>query len=279
MRIQLIITIISIVSISVYGQKSKLDSTTITEYKREKPESFMLWQVKGLGDFISRFNYQTFINGKSWTDSTKQIYPRGLYVRSLFDEYDVRLGGLNKNQAYINQVDQFIKYVVEEHVTIGEFPELKAKIVAIAESGVGKFPVEIELETIYNKSKKYSSWQISEIHLPKTIALGSEHSNELSECHQGSRYLNPNAHDTSFIQLLDIVNNGQSIIPLVSSKIRLTQEIWTLETSINKGLKLTSIGDVRITLQVDKYYSLELKDFLREKENSGLLISNLVKHP
>jgi hypothetical protein len=80
-------------------------------------------------------------------------------------------------------------------------------------------------------------------------------------------------------RLLDIVNNGQSIIPLVSSKIRLTQEIWTLETSINKGVKLTSIGDVRIILQVDKYYSLELKDFLREKENSGLLINNIVRHP
>jgi hypothetical protein len=35
MRIQLIITIISIVSINVYGQKSKLDTTTITEYKEK----------------------------------------------------------------------------------------------------------------------------------------------------------------------------------------------------------------------------------------------------
>ena len=155
--------IIFLLPLSLIGQ-SKLSHNL----KTRSPESWMVWQIKHVSQFIERFDYQKLPDGSVFTDSTRQLYPREQYVRGLFNQEDVRLtkGKVNK---YTVSVDEFLEQVCQkDSVFIGQKPTL----LAIAPCLVQMLD---KTDTLFFSLKKYyrsdsaSYWQVEGVKLPSML--------------------------------------------------------------------------------------------------------------
>lgn len=263
------ILIIILFPVSFFGQiKSSHNLKTRT------PESWMVWQIKHISQFIERFNYQKLPNGLAFTDSTRLIYPREQYLRSLFNDEDVRLtkGKINK---YTVLISEFIEQTCQKDFSIiGEQPALSAIAPCL-------FQMIDKTDTIFFSLKKYyrsdsaSYWQVEGIKLPiilqKIKAITS-----IDILH--SHYLEPNAHEVAFLPLLRAMVDDESIQRVVSDSLLTQKEFQILESILKeKKIVITVMLPPTIFLKTFEGWEIQLNDFIRETDNSGWLISNLRK--
>jgi hypothetical protein len=91
--------------------------------------------------------------------------------------------------------------------------------------------------------------------------------------------LYPNAQDVAFVSLVQELDDNKSILHLISPQVPINKEITQLENALQSGdLTIQKTSDITLKLLVNSRYQLELQEFVREKENSGWLISNLIIH-
>lgn len=259
------------------------DSTSIIIYKKHKPEAFMLWQVKSLSEFISRFNYQTYIDGKSMSDSIKTIFPRNIYLLKLFNEDDERLISKKKSN-YAQSIKQFIELICETEAKISPKVTIQATL-ALHGTYLGKSTkLKMILEKSFNEKDSSVSWQVKHIQLPSDIfpkeGIKKNVNPDLkSDTLYKYKGLYPNAQDVAFVSLVQELDDNKSILHLISPQVPINKEITQLENALQSGdLTIQKTSDITLKLLVNSRYQIELQEFVREKENSGWLISNLIIH-
>lgn len=260
------------------------DSTSITIYKNQKPEAYMLWQVKSVSEFISRFNYQTYIDGKGMTDSIKAVFPRNNYLSKLFNEDDERLTSKKSKSNYAQSVRQFIEFICETEAKISPKVTIQATL-ALHGTYLGKSTkLKMILEKSFNIIDSSTSWQVKYIQLPSEISQ-KEGSKKIiipdlkSDTLHKYKGLYPNAQDVAFVSLIQELDENKSVFTLVSPQNPITKEIVQFENVLQSGdLIIQKASDITLKILINSRYQIELQEFIREKENSGWLISNLIIH-
>lgn len=240
--------------------------------KTRSPETWMVWQIKHVGQFIERFDYQKLPDGSAFTDSTRQLYPREQYLRGLFNQEDGRLtkGKVNKYTVLVNE---FLEQVCQkDSVVIGQQPALSAIAPCLVQ-------MLDKTDTLFFSLKKYyrpdsaSYWQVEGVKLPsilqkvKVLALKDTIIRH---------YLEPNAHEVAFLPLLrSMVDNG-SILRVVPDSLRSQPTLQIVETVLKeKKNVITVMLPPTIFIDTPQGWQIQLNDFIRETDNSGWLITNL----
>lgn len=242
--------------------------------KTHSPESWMVWQIKHISQFIERFDYQKLPDGSVFTDSTRQLYPREHYVRGLFNQDDVRLtkGKINK---YSVLVDDFLEQVCQEDsVLIGQQPILSAIAPCLVQ-------VLDKTDTLFFSLKKYyrkdsaSYWQVESVKLPSMLQKVKV---VVSKDTIKRHYLEPNAHEVAFLPLLRSMVDNNSILRIAPDSLHSQTALQILETVLKeKKIIITVMLAPSIFIDIENGWVIQLNDFIRETENSGWLISNLKK--
>lgn len=255
--------------ISLLGQKKASHLL-----KTHSPESWMIWQIKHVSQWIERFDYQKLPDGSAFTDSTRQLYPHEQYVRGLFNQEDLRLtkGKVNK---YTVMVDEFLEQIYQKDtIFIGHQPALSA----IAPCLVQLFD---KSDTLFFSLRKYyrsdsgSYWQVEGVKLPAMLPkLKIRASKDAIIRH----YLEPNAHEVAFLPLLRSMVDDSSILRIVPDSLHSQKELQILESVLEeKKMVITIMLPPTIFIETLQGWDIQLNDFIRETDNSGWLISNLKK--
>ncbi len=261
--------IILLLPLSLIGQ-----STPSYTLKTRSPESWMVWQIKHISQFIERFDYQKMPDGSVFTDSTRQLYPREQYVGGLFNEEDVRLtkGKINK---YTVLVDEFLEQVCQkDSIVIGQKPILSAIAPCLVQ-------MLDKTDTLFFSLKKYyrpesaSYWQVEGVKLPSMLQkVKIVASKDTIKRH----FLEPNAHEVAFLPMLRSMMDDGSILRVVPDSLRSQNALQILETILKeKKIVITVMLPPTIFLETPHGWEMQLNDFIRETDNSGWLITNLRK--
>jgi ATP adenylyltransferase/5',5'''-P-1,P-4-tetraphosphate phosphorylase II len=242
--------------------------------KTHSPESWMVWQIKHVSQFIERFDYQKLPDESAFTDSTRQLYPREQYVRGLFNQEDARLtkGKINK---YTVLVDEFLEQVCQkDSLHIGQQPVFSALAPCLVQ-------MLDKTDTLFFSLKKYyrpdsaSYWQVEGVKLPSMLQKVKIVASKDTIIRH---YLEPNAHEVAFLPLLRSMVDDNSILRLVPDSLRSQKELQILETVIKeKKIVITVMLPPTIFLETPQGWEIQLNDFIRETDNSGWLITNLRK--
>ena len=225
----------------------------------------MRGQIKHVSDFIDRFN--NAIKAENGSDNT---------LRMLFNEDDPRLPGTGRPyQPYASQVNAFIQSVQGGKVMIPKRSTMNAVIgVTVRRDGL---PDTLKLHL----RKDYTSDSAAYWHIIKIIAPG-----RLLE-EKGSVYkasapvtrveLPPNANEVSFLPLLRGLNDYQSLAPFTHC-LECRDKAWQkVENALQNGrITAEAVVSSKIYLMAGDW-EMELSEFIREKENSGWLISDLIE--
>lgn len=261
--------------------KGTSDSTSTVVFTKQPAESFMLWQIKSINEFIHRFNYEIFIDGAEMNDSLQMVYPRNEYLLKLFNEDDERLKMTENTLTYFTKVNQFIAMVCEEDIKINKQTRLSAVVKVEAFYQENKVTFNVYLQKQYQKKESSARWQITNISLPKEIIEEYHHLiREKNMVLRDSTYieegLNPNAQDIAFLPLINAFNQAKSIIPLCNKNMLSQKDIYILELILKQNLlKVIGSKDILFKIDIHKNYQIEIRELMREKENSGWLITDL----
>lgn len=240
--------------------------------KKHSSESWMVWQIKHISQFIERFDYQKLPDGSVFTDSIRQFFPREQYVRALFNQDDTRLTKGNVNK-YSTLIGDFLEQVCQkDSIIIGQQPALSAHVPCLVQ-------MLDKTDTLFFSLKKYyrsdsaSYWQVEGVKLPLMLQkVKIVASKDITESH----YLEPNAHEVSFLPLLRSMVDKGSILRTVPDSLRLQTALQILESVLKeKKIIITVMLPPTIFLEISHGWELQLNDFTRETDNSGWLISNL----
>lgn len=245
---------------------------------RLEQESYMVWQVKHISDFIARFNHEVLHQGKKLIDTTRPEHPREISLRRLFNEEDERFKRTKYGiqSYYASQVDEFINTVTVQNLRICKQPHTEAVARLRVRHHSLSDTLVVRLRKFYTVDSA-SYWKITQVHRPRLLQYTVHSTCDSLEAQED---LPPNSHEVHFLPLLRGLIDYQSFCPFMSSSSTPDLEWQHTEAALRKGvLQVESVLSTTIYMSVGTEWQLELREFLQEKENSGWLISNLVRQP
>lgn len=234
-----------------------------TGVEKHPPERFMNGQIKHLGDFIDRFNEVV----KAGTEGQAAL-------RSLFNEDDLRFPAHGRMaQPYARQVDAFIEWAMTGKTLIPKRGVMRAVV------GI-KVSYEEVVDTLkVHLRKDYTSDSAAYWHITKVDNLlrirDDVKKNRAKEASVQPSGLPPNASEVSFLPLLRGLDDYRSLAPFTPC-LACRDTAWQkVESALQDGkLTIENVVSNRIYLTAG-CWEMELSEFIREKENSGWLISDL----
>lgn len=242
---------------------------------RKAAEPWMAWQVKHVSEWVSRFNYETLPGGLPFSDSTRQLFPRHVYIRSLFNEQDVRLLP-NENTEYRKNIELFIAescgekpiYIPEKSFLLAEIPLLFSyKNLQSIDTMI------VHAQKIY-RTDGASFWEVTEVDLPQVV-----HADSVEVCVDTLSkrlYLSPNAHDLSFLPLFTFMTDSVTLARLAPSNGNKHLDLRRLETLLQKRkIHIQSLLPPTLFIDTRQGWKIQLNEYIRATENSGWLISDL----
>ncbi|MFN3783058.1 MAG: hypothetical protein ACK4R6_04025 [Spirosomataceae bacterium] len=242
---------------------------------RQAREPWMDWQIKHVSEWISRFNYQTMPGGLAFTDSTRQLFPRQLYLRSLFDAYDARLLP-SENGEYREKIARFIaESCGEKPIYVSEKPQMQASVPVLVryKSAQTVDTLVVKLEKVY-RADGATFWEVNQVNLPKIVY--SDSVNISVDTLSKRLFLPPNAHDLSFLPLFSFLTDSLTIARLAPSNGNKQPDLRRLETLLReKKIYLESILPPTLFIDTRRGWKIQLNEFIRSTENSGWLVTNL----
>jgi hypothetical protein len=223
-------------------------------------------QVKQLDEFIARFNYKTDIYGHQ-INATHQS-TRTQYLLSLFDIYYIKQisqTGSTIIQQFVNQVTdqrtpQFLKFADENLFALTQCQvSYKGKEYAMQ--------LLLKVELAPNGAAKWVIYDARGDFLKPSLRT-----------HDVSIYIPPNSHETNFISMRQALQkNSQQAIDYAYKNFQPDQmSIFLFEIS-NKNLKIKFIDKITYHLLQLDGWAFTIDFFNRPDQNSGWLISKLMK--
>jgi hypothetical protein len=241
---------------------------------RKAPESYMVWQVKHVSEFVGRFNHERLPTGEAFTDSTRLLYPREQYLRLLFDEDDPRFHKTNKGtqSLYALQVEEFIRAVSGQQIRIPAQPTVQARVKIRVRHHNRPDTLVVRLQKAYT-SDSAAFWQVIGVKAPLYL---KDTLRQFCADTVVRADLPPNAQDVGFLPLLRGLNDLQSLCPFAAPEAKPDSGWQRTEAALRRGvLKADAVLSTTIYLPVGNEWQLELNESLLEKENSGWRITNL----
>lgn len=235
---------------------------TEKELGKRAPESFMSGQIKYVSDFIDRFN-----SAVKADDETA--------LRALFNEDDPRLPGRGRiAHPYAGQLDAFIHAMRAEKIVIPKRAAINAAIGLKVSYDGAPDTVVVHLRKSYTADSA-AYWHITKVLAPQRLAGEKVYSKNAQAVKRVE--LPPNANEVSFLPLLRGLNDYQSLAPFTHC-LECRDIAWQkVENALRNGrLNAEAVVSNRIYLTVGNW-DVELSEFIREKENSGWLISDLIE--
>lgn len=235
------------------------------DLNKHAPESFMNGQIKHVSDFIDRFNHAAKAgnNGEA-------------ALRALFNEDDPRLPGRARAaHPYESQVTTFIQSVNARKTMIPKRGVIRA-VTGLKVSYVGApDTVIVHLRKDYTADSA-AYWHITKVVAPARLAEQNVSARKAQEAEKRV-VLPPNANEVSFLPLLRGLHDYQSLAPFTQCGECRDAAWLKVENALQNGrLTAEAVVSNRIYLTAGAW-EIELSEFIREKENSGWLISDLLE--
>ena len=235
------------------------------DLNKHAPEGFMNGQIKHVSDFIERFNHAVKAgnNGEA-------------ALRALFNEDDPRLPGRARAaHPYESQVTTFIQSVNAGKIMIPKRGVIRA-VTGLKVSYAGATDT-----VIVHLRKDYTADSAAYWHIIKVVAsarlAGQKASDRKVRENEKRVELPPNANEVSFLPLLRGLDDYRSLAPFTHCGECRDAAWLKVENALQNGqLTAEAVVSNRIYLTAGAWEA-ELSEFIREKENSGWLISDLVE--
>jgi hypothetical protein len=235
------------------------------QVSHRKPENFMTSQIKHVSDFVDRFNNAAITNKNE----------SGL--RALFNEDDTRLNSKGRvHHPYASRVDAFIEMIGTGHIRITKRSVMHAVIgIKVACQGRPDTLI-VHLRKDYTTDSA-AYWHVIKVEAPFATATDAQ-PNRKEQPGVSNIDLPPNAHEVSFLPLLRGLHDYASLAPFTHC-LDCRDVVWErIENALQAGrLTAEAVVSNRIWLEV-RNWKIELSEFIREKENSGWLISDLIEN-
>ncbi|WP_353720041.1 hypothetical protein [Dyadobacter sp. 676] len=238
---------------------------TLRSDNTRRPEKFMTGQILHVSEFIRRFN-----------DAVGRRDGRRAALWDLFDEDDKRLTGSGgARHPYTSQIGAFVQEVAARRITIPERPSMEAIAgIKMNYKGSGDTLV-VHLRKGYTADSA-SFWQIARV-IPPGTWTNAKAEMQKATARRPEAILPPNAHEVSFLPLLRGLHDYRSLTPFTLCHDCRDEAWWQVENALRKGWLIPeAVVSNQIYLRVGNW-RIELSEFIREKENSGWLISNLAE--
>ncbi|MET7259075.1 hypothetical protein [Dyadobacter fermentans] len=236
-----------------------------TDLKRRAAESFMNGQIKHVSDFIDRFN--NAVKAENGSENA---------LGALFNEDDPRLPGSGRqHHPYASQVDAFVqsvwaaKFIIPKRGTMSAVIGIKVRCDSTPDT------LKLHLRKDYTTDSA-AYWHIVRVIAPARLLEEKENARKMQTSGTHAE-LPPNANEVSFLPLLRGLNDYQSMAPFTHC-MECRDTAWEkVESALQNGRMTTEAVVSNKIYLVARYWELELCEFIREKENSGWLISDLVE--
>jgi len=248
---------------SFSAQTQHLSNTSISA---ATPDQYYL-QVKQFNEFIDRFNYTSDWKGNLITDDFKTKFPRFQYLGYLFDKEDPRQTNPSDSN-YRKLCNQFISEVVDSSapqiISLFSGQVMAKAVVNISYMGKNQnCNVYFLPEVLPDRSAK---WVISKV---ETTCF-----NSMADSLK-TYFIAPNSQETSFINLKRIENLSNPIYFYPSTVTSDTSLLFMTEVAANR-LIIKNIEKVIYIISFPNW-QITVEEFNRESNNSGWLISNIIK--
>ena len=244
------------------------------QHPHAKKEDWMQKQIKTTQQFIEIFNHKNLRKDSMLVDTSKFVGSCKDTLWQLFDQDNTRF----KQLWFKQQVDDFTDFICENNVKIAPNTPLTALAPCI-------FEYQSKQDTLYFRLEKYiqadsaSYWDVKSVVFPKKFPIIK--TKAIPKDSLITLFLPPTSHELSFFPLLTAIEKTKTIIPYTSHKE---------DSSIQQFGKLIQTNQIELISMESPFlffdfkmnqdpfsghWLITLENILREKENSGWLITNV----
>lgn len=237
-----------------------LFAQNIQQVRRAGSEPYMKAQVLHLDDFIKRFN-------GGLPDTRREA------LQQLFDQDDPRRDARHvAYTAYAHLIRQFTDDILQENVLIpAAFPaEAEVRLAARCQGQPDTLALRLKKEYTHDHA---SYWHVTGVTKPASLSGNAglpckpKHLTDLP----------PNAHEVSFLPLLRGILDYGSLCPFTRCQDCVDDDWQQTEYALQTGqMQVETISAVVLRLNAGTRWRLEIREFIREKGNSGWLISDII---
>lgn len=238
---------------------------------KKAPLENMILQVKQLNEFIDRFNYKNDFFGKPIDNNFIEQFPKEKYLPLLFDNEDKRTikGSSEYSETYLKTKEQFINQVLNNNLF--KIDKLSGKTYAVANCIITYKGKTNKTKILLKKhiAKNFVKWVIMDVYF-ESLNL-EKNPGKLNS-------LPPNSGETNFIGLSKALNAKENYHNLLSPDFEYNQTSVFLFLASTNQIKFQYVKDLTFIFTDIDGWLIEVKEFNRDTQNSGWLISNILKN-
>lgn len=232
-------------------------------------ESFMYAETKQVNQFFRRFNSEEDLNGKRLYKGDPNYRSktfRANYIKMLFDRENKDITEKLKND-FIKDVADGPSPAFLDYYGGRWFAEVDAKFIYNGEPRTVVLFLELEKENLGIK------WVINSVYFYPFTKMFFADSTALT------KFLHPMSHELDFMNLIKVFNDPNTVEYYFDEDFKPDFKTLFLYEVKQGNLKFETIEKVSFHFfQLNNWY-FQLKEFNRQGNNSGWLISNISKIP
>ncbi|MBX2904658.1 MAG: hypothetical protein KF744_01380 [Taibaiella sp.] len=230
----------------------------------QQSESFFLYEVKLIDEFIERFNDdpQSYIRTQSRAVlGTDSMITRRRMIRSLFD----------KKMHWGADVDRFIQQVCNNDLYLS-ISDSTWHARAVCLFGIDNKTVKVPVTLQIARDNGGLKWVVSSVdggNLPATSFVAPVKKG-------ASDFIPTSAHGTNFLQLQYVFSPGQAVTGYFSAQALSSPAVTRLLALIAQGkAKFSRVADVSYQFATIPGWQFTVEQRKRKETNSGWLITKL----
>lgn len=239
-------------------------------HRRESADPFMQTRIAYTGDFIRR------LNDPGGSDSQRSVR-----IRLLFDNEDPRLTR-RETGGYDHLIDRFIDDMGAAVTGLPTDPN--EQLYAVVGGRVTWQQQEHPITFCLKKHRTDLNWAWEIIGAETKVPLSAADPTELSTRHRekpppdSAVFIAPNAHELNFMGLAKQLRAGQPLESFIGEASANDPQLTTVAHHLATGrLRLETLLTTTLWLNTQRGWWLQLRQFNRDSDNSGWLISDLCR--
>jgi len=232
-------------------------------------ESMLYAQTKQVNQFFHRFNGEEDVTGKRLYETDpgyRSVKLRKKYLNILFDLSSPLIPNETKD-VFILEVNNKRNPVYLDFHANSWFAEVSSVFTYKGQDIDMILFFKLEQERLGYK------WVLSNVH----CSLFERYFNHVGESNSGDHFLHPMSHEVDFMNLRKVFNDPKNIGFYLEKDYRPDQMALFLKEFQEGNLKFVSSNQVKFHFFQIPHWYFEVIYFNRNRNNSGWLISNLVR--
>ena len=262
--------LISTISISVFTQN-------IDTGNKLHADVNMVLNVKQFSQFVKRFNYEEDFTGKKIEKEFSSGFSRAEYIKLLFNSSDDRIGSEGNPTKYDSLIYTFISKTINDSLIIDRLSENIYAFTACKVKYLG------QIRTLYlilktEKIKKGYRWALYDAHAD-FFPVEDEVIKIIKEAKYPDilKFIPPTSNEVNFSHLRKVFEDKDNLTLYVMKE--------GAGNGLNIMIHMVQTGELEF-MYVEKLsyfifdipgWVIEVKEFIRDTENSGWLINNIAE--